>query len=48
MCTDGNSDSCRRCLNVKGQDVPPRLRTIKLNKEDYFYDRFGREGRHKR
>ena len=44
MSTDGNSDSCRRCETVNGLDVPSRLCTIKLNKEDSFYDRFRREG----
>lgn len=43
MSTDGNSDSCRQ-ETVNGHDVPYRLCTIKLNKEDSFYDRFGREG----
>ena len=40
MCTEGNSDSCRRCDSL---DVPPRWCTIKLNKEDYSYGRIGRE-----
>jgi len=43
MCTD-NSDSCRRSDSNKGTDVPPHLRTIKLNKEDSFHERIGREG----
>ena len=37
-------DSCRRCEKSVGGDVPPRLCTIKLNKEDTFYDRNRREG----
>ena len=43
MCTD-SSDSCRRSDSNKGTDVPPHLCTIKLNKEDSFYDRYRREG----
>ena len=43
MRTD-DSDSCRRCEAAYGGDVPPRLCTIKLNKEDSFYDRNEREG----
>ncbi len=43
MRTD-DSDSCRRCEASVGADVPPRLCTIKLNKEDCFYDRNRREG----
>ena len=38
------SDSCRRKDSALGGDVPPRLCTVKLNKEDSFYDRIGREG----
>ena len=45
MRTD-DSDSCRRCEKSVGGEVPPRLCTIKLNKEDSFYDRF-RKGRYK-
>ena len=47
MRTD-DSDSCRRCEAAYGGDVPPRLCTIKLNKEDSFYDRKRRKGHLKR
>ena len=34
-----DSDSCRRCEAAYEADVPPRLCTIKLNKEDSSNDR---------